>query len=86
MARWQRKEEVVPAHLAAFDPLEWGPGDAGVRAWRRDAVEWPNSHPGKRIPFGQFGDQLDLFPRGLALDGRLRAAMNAKAMGGDGHR
>jgi hypothetical protein len=69
VARWQRNEEVVPAHLAAFDPLEWGPGDAGVRAWRRDAVEWPNSHPGKRIPFGQFGISSTCFREGLRLMG-----------------
>jgi hypothetical protein len=41
----------------------------GVDLRRRDAVEWLNSHPGKRMPFGQFGDQLDCLREGLRLMG-----------------
>jgi hypothetical protein len=72
LARWSRDSEGIPWRIASFDVIDWGPGDEGIRAWRRAAVEWLNEHPGKRIPVGphgEAGDQLDCFRESLRLMG-----------------
>jgi hypothetical protein len=47
----------VPERLARYVPSEW-PG--GPREWKAAALGWLEANPGRRLPFGEFGDGLDV--------------------------
>ena len=61
MARRLRTEIGVPPELAAFDPVDWGPGDPGVDRWKAACIEYLNANPDKVLPFGE-GDILGVAP------------------------
>jgi hypothetical protein len=55
MARWRIDRAAVPEELARFTAAEW-PG--GVDEWRQAALAWLDGDPGRRLPFGEFGDSV----------------------------
>jgi hypothetical protein len=65
VARWTRTDEGIPPELIAYDPAIYGPGDEGIRTWRRAAVDYLNDHPDKVMPFGIHGDVLEVFRESL---------------------
>jgi hypothetical protein len=57
MRRRQEEGEPVPERLARYVPSEW-PG--GVREWKAAALAWLTANPGRRLPFGEHGDEVDV--------------------------
>jgi hypothetical protein len=59
----------VPAELCRFDPLDWVPGDEGVDRWKRACLQWLSDHPGRVLPFGEYGDVLSVLRESIRLRG-----------------
>ena len=38
--------------LAAYDITIHGPGDNGIREWKRECLEWLDANPGRILPAG----------------------------------
>ena len=67
MARWRRTDpSAVPEELARFVESEW-PGDDPIGAWRNACLEWLREVEGRRLPFGEYGDSVDVFRECLRL-------------------
>jgi hypothetical protein len=47
----------VPEPLARYVESEW-PGTDPVGQWRDAALAWLREDPGRRLPFGEFGDSV----------------------------
>jgi hypothetical protein len=61
MARWRRTDpSAVPEPLARYVPGEW-PGADPLSDWRNACLEWLRKDPGRRLPFGEYGDSIDVF-------------------------
>jgi hypothetical protein len=72
MTKWPRRRvlrEPAPEQLARFVPSEW-PG--GVDEWRTAALAWLGEDPSRSLPFGEYGDGLDVFREAVRI--RRRAA------------
>jgi hypothetical protein len=56
MASWKRKTgyEDVPVRARAYSPELHGQGWPGIDTWRREARDWLNRNPGRRLPCGDF--------------------------------
>jgi hypothetical protein len=60
MAKWLRTDpSAVPEELARFVPSEW-PGVDPLTQWREACLRWLQESPGSSLPFGQFGDSVDV--------------------------
>lgn len=51
-------DDDIPAELARFDPADW-PTD-GVSGWSHAALRWLAEHRGRSLPFGEYGDVVDV--------------------------
>ena len=60
MARHRTPRLAVPEQLARFVPSEWARHEDPVRAWSAACREWLAAGPGRCLPFGERGDQLDV--------------------------
>ena len=52
---------------SSSDPSIHGVGVAGIREWKRLALEYLTAHPGELLPVGQVGDQLDVVRQTVQL-------------------
>ena len=60
MAKWRRTDpSAVPEQLARYVESEW-PSDDPVGEWRRACLQWLREVDGRRLPFGEYGDSVDL--------------------------
>ena len=60
MAKWRRTDpSAVPEPLARYVESEW-PGGNPVGDWRDACFQWLREVDGRRLPFGQFGDSVDV--------------------------
>jgi hypothetical protein len=74
MTKWPQRRvlrEPAPEQLARFVPSEW-PGEDPLVEWRNACLVWLREAPGRRLPFGVFGDSVDVFRECLRV--RRRAA------------
>ena len=61
MARWRRTDpSAVPEQLARFVESEW-PGTDPLGDWRDACLEWLREAEGRQLPFGEYGDSVDVF-------------------------
>jgi hypothetical protein len=61
MARWRRTDpSAVPEQLARYAESDW-PSDDPIGAWRDACIEWLREAEGRQLPFGEFGDSVDVF-------------------------
>jgi hypothetical protein len=61
MARWRRTDpSAVPEPLARYVESEW-PSDDPIGTWRTACFEWLREAEGRRLPFGEYGDSVDVF-------------------------
>ena len=62
MAAWRESPAAVPERLARYVRAEWaGYSDAEApAAWMRACWAWRDANPGRRMPFGEHGDHLDV--------------------------
>jgi hypothetical protein len=67
LARRKELRDQVPAEVANYDPSIHGVGVAGIREWKRLALEYLTAHPGELLPVGQVGDQLDVVRQTVQL-------------------
>jgi hypothetical protein len=73
MARWRRTDRAaVPEELARFVAAEWRGSDP-LGDWRNACLEWLREDKGRRLPFGEYGDSVDVLRECL----RVRLAMAA---------
>lgn len=79
MARWRRSFSDVPRGLCWYSAETFGPGDSGVRAWKRAALAWLAEDPERRLPFGEHGGPLDV------LRETIRLLHDAASVNGHGH-
>jgi hypothetical protein len=64
---------MVPEELARFVPGEW-PGACPheqVRAWSKACQAWLAGEPGRELPFGEFGDVLDVLREDLRISRQI---------------
>jgi hypothetical protein len=60
MARWRRTDpSAVPEQLARYVESEW-PGAHPVDDWRNACLQWLREAEGRQLPFGEYGDSVDL--------------------------
>lgn len=50
-------DDDIPPELARFDPADW---PTGIYGWKDAALRWLAEHPGRTLPFGEFGDVVDI--------------------------
>ena len=61
MAKWRRTDPAaVPEELARFVESEW-PGADPLGAWRTACLAWLAEVEGRQLPFGEYGDSIDVF-------------------------
>ena len=60
MAKWRRTDPgAVPEPLTRYVESEWTGADP-IGQWRRACLEWLREDPGRQLPFGEFGDSVDV--------------------------
>jgi hypothetical protein len=60
VAKWLRTDvSAVPEVLARFVASEW-PGADPLSDWRDACLSWLEGSPGRSLPFGEFGDSVDV--------------------------
>ena len=60
MAKWLRTDRsAVPERLARFVASEW-PGADPLSEWFAACVAWLREAPGRSLPFGEYGDSVDV--------------------------
>ena len=60
MARWRGTDPAaVPEELARFVESEW-PGVDPLGDWRDACIRWLREVEGRQLPFGEFGDSVDV--------------------------
>jgi hypothetical protein len=60
MARWKRTDlGTVPEQLTRYVESEW-PGGNPIGDWRDACLEWLREVEGRQLPFGEFGDSVDV--------------------------
>jgi hypothetical protein len=60
MARWRRTDpSAVPEPLTRYVESEW-PGDNPIGDWRDACIQWLREAMGRRLPFGAWGDSVDV--------------------------
>jgi hypothetical protein len=57
MAEWRANLDAVPERLQRFVMAEW---DGDPSAWGEECLRWLDNHPGRRLPFGPYGDRIDV--------------------------
>lgn len=50
----------VPQKLARYVESEW-PGPDPLAQWRDACIRWLQEADGRRLPFGEYGDSVDVF-------------------------
>ena len=71
MARWRRTDpSAVPEQLARFVESEW-PGDNPIGDWRDACLRWSREVEGRQLPFGEYGDSVDVIRECLRLNMEL---------------
>ena len=71
MARWRRTDPSdVPEQLARYVESEW-PGTDPLGGWRDACLEWLREVEGRRLPFGEYGDSVDVIRECLRLNMEL---------------
>jgi hypothetical protein len=72
MTRWPPRKPIVsvdaPEQLCRFVPSEWA---GGLDEWRQAALTWLAADESRRLPFGERGDQIDVFRESARV--KLRA-------------
>ena len=71
MASWRRGSAGGPEHLTRFCVLDW-PGahctrDA-IRRWEQACLAWLDESEARALPFGEYGDFIDVLSTGIRLD------------------
>jgi hypothetical protein len=60
MARWKPTDPgAVPEELARYVESEWT-GTDPLGAWRNACLQWLREVEGRRLPFGEYGDSVDV--------------------------
>ena len=60
MAKWRRTDpSALPEQLARYVESEW-PSDDPVGEWHRACLQWLREVDGRPLPFGEYGDSVDL--------------------------
>jgi hypothetical protein len=60
MAKWRRTDpSAVPEPLARYVESEW-PGADPLGAWRNACLQWLREVEGRQLPFGEYGDSVDV--------------------------
>jgi hypothetical protein len=61
MARWRTPENTAPERLRRFVAAQWPHGAHGpATEWMHACLEWLAGDPGRRLPFGEHGDAVDV--------------------------
>ena len=61
MARWRRTDPTaVPEELARYVESE-RPSTDPLGEWRTACLEWLREADGRQLPFGEYGDSVELF-------------------------
>jgi hypothetical protein len=61
MARHRRTDiGEIPENLCRYVPAEWA-GDDPLTQWRDACWEWLHADKDRSLPFGEFGDFVDVF-------------------------
>jgi hypothetical protein len=61
--RARPRDAGVPEELCRFAPSEWpdaGCGHEALRAWQAAALAWLDGDERRALPFGEFGDVVDV--------------------------
>jgi hypothetical protein len=64
-----------PEELARYVESEW-PGDNPLGAWRDACLAWLRESPGRSLPFGEFGDSVDVLRECLRVKLAIAAGTN----------
>ena len=76
MARWKRTDpSAIPEQLARYVPSEWTGADP-LSEWRSACLDWLREDDGRQLPFGEYGDSVDLFRECLRI--KLAIAASTK--------
>ena len=68
MARWRRPDpSAVPEELTPYVESEW-PGDNPIGDWRDACLRWLRQVEGRQLPFGEYGDSVDVIRECLRLN------------------
>jgi hypothetical protein len=73
-SRWRhdvdRLTDPPPQRLCRFVASDW-PSDDPIGAWRTACLEWLREVEGRRLPFGEHGDSVDVFreSRRITMEG-----------------
>ena len=60
MAKWRRTDpSAVPEELARYVASEWPDADP-LGAWRNACLKWLREIEGRQLPFGEYGDSVDV--------------------------
>jgi hypothetical protein len=71
MAKWKRTDPAaVPEPLARYVESEW-PGADPLGAWRNACLEWLREDDGRQLPFGEYGDSVDVIRESLRINMEL---------------
>lgn len=66
MARWAKPpEQAIPERAARYDAELHGKGDAGVRAWKKAAMDWLSANPERELP--GIGNQLGVLKTAIRI-------------------
>jgi hypothetical protein len=67
VAKWRRTDvSAVPEQLARFVAAEW-PGADPLGDWRDACIRWLREVEGRSLPFGEFGDSVDVIRESLRV-------------------